>query len=105
VAKDSQIIESLEKYVNQNRDGKAQLKDARAGYDNFSLLHYAAKSMRSQLCAYLIDEMKFGKDILSKSKMTPLHILIKYFVKSSSRKLSIGSMAKSMKEKKKDVTT
>lgn len=39
---------------------KKRLKDSQSGYDNFSLLHYAAKSLRVKLCEYLIDHLGIG---------------------------------------------
>jgi hypothetical protein len=56
---------------------KKKLKEAHSGYDDFSLLHYAAKAARPKLCEFLISELGIDVNIESKSKLTPLHVLVK----------------------------
>jgi hypothetical protein len=71
------IIEAIEAITSSSYECKRYFQSAQNGYDNFSLLHYAAKYSRTNLCEYLIEELGIDVDTHSKTKMTPLHVLIK----------------------------
>jgi hypothetical protein len=53
------------KRLNLPEQLRPKLKDAKSGYDDFSLLHIAAKTMRAPLCLFLVDEFFFGTKILT----------------------------------------
>lgn len=58
---DSEIIEKIENLIEQNGlQLKKSLIEAQTGYDNFSLLHYAAKTCRPKLTGYLIENLSMG---------------------------------------------
>lgn len=58
---DSQIIDKIESLLEQNGiQFKKSLIEAHTGYDNFSLLHYAAKTCRSKLTNYFIENLSMG---------------------------------------------
>ncbi|CAF0778612.1 unnamed protein product, partial [Brachionus calyciflorus] len=75
---DIEIITKLKLFIEQSGTQiKKSFLEAQTGYDNFYLLHYAAKTCRAELCKYLVDELGYDIDIRSKSKLTPLHLLVK----------------------------
>ncbi|CAF0854801.1 unnamed protein product [Brachionus calyciflorus] len=74
---DEYLIEAL-KALDLPDELKPMLKDFQTGYDNSTLLHVGAKFCRKKFCEFLLKEYFFDKDIFTKSKLTPLQVLIKY---------------------------
>jgi ankyrin repeat protein len=74
--RDETLIDYLHN-MNISKQQKLKLKEIRNGADDLTLLHVSARHCRQKLCAVLIDEFKLDKDVLSSSKLTPLHILVK----------------------------
>ena len=62
---DDELVKKIELLIKQNgfHIEKCVL-EAQTGYDNFYLIHYAAKMCRSELCKYLITKLGFGKYFL-----------------------------------------
>ncbi len=75
---DEKIIEKIEKLMNLN-DSKVLnvVKNSKAGDDELTMLHMAAKQYRQVPIQMLIDELEIDPNITSKSLKTPLHILVK----------------------------
>ncbi len=71
------IIDAIETLTSGSYECKRYFQCAQNGYDYFSLLHYAAKFCRTNLCEYLIDDLGIDVDSHSKIKMTPMHLLVK----------------------------
>ncbi|RNA34874.1 ankyrin repeat [Brachionus plicatilis] len=98
---DTEIKEKLEFLIEQNGlQLKKSLIETQTGYDNFNLLHYAAKSCRSSLSNYLIEILAFDVNVCSKSKMTPLHLLVKLNVFPKSSESALFSCKNSVSNKK-----
>jgi ankyrin repeat protein len=53
------------------------VKNSKAGDDELTMLHMAAKQYRQVPIQMLIDELEIDPNITSKSLKTPLHILVK----------------------------
>ena len=71
------IVNAIEKLTAGSYECKRYFQFAQNGYDNYSLLHYAAKYLRTNLCEYLIEDLGIDVDSHSKIKMTPLHVMVK----------------------------
>lgn len=53
------------------------VKNSKAGEDELTMLHVAAKNYRFSACKLLIEGLNIEPDIKTKSLKTPLHILFK----------------------------
>lgn len=62
--RDEEIIVQIENRIANSSPSPLQtmrmLRDIRVGYDNWTLLHFAAKTFRAKLCEYLIDKLSIS---------------------------------------------
>ena len=109
---DEEIIENIDRLIYMNSSLKKKLQITKSGYDNISLLHAAARVCRGKVCAYLIDIINIDKNVRSKSKLTPMHIIVKSNSLQNetastrvliSTRMSVKSVAKSREFQKKAV--
>jgi hypothetical protein len=59
---DKIIIEKIVKLVQLDKLFLTKIRNTRSTNDRLSILHAAAKTNRSQLCAFLIDSLNIGKN-------------------------------------------
>jgi hypothetical protein len=84
---DFEIENTIKSMVTSSWECRKKLQNGQNGYDNYSLLHYAAKMCRAHLCEYLIDDLAIDVNSHSKIKMTPLHLMIKSNVFEKSNRI------------------
>ncbi len=75
---DEKIIAKIDTLITLN-DPKVLsfVKNSKAGEDELTMLHVAAKHYRTSPVGKLIDGLQIDPNILTKSLKTPLHILVK----------------------------
>ena len=54
------LLKRLESLLREDGKNFERISDARIGYENYSMLHCAAKANRPNLCAFFIDEINIG---------------------------------------------
>lgn len=65
--KDDELIVQIENRIANNSSAMSplqttrMLRDVHTGYDNWTLLHFAAKNFRVKLCEYLIEKISISK--------------------------------------------
>ena len=54
------MIKKLETLLREDGKNFERISDAKIGNENYTMLHYAAKTNRANLSAFFIDELNIG---------------------------------------------
>ena len=76
------IIQRLNNLTQITLENHLLIKAFKTDVDEYTLLHLTAKTCRISVFHYLVRNFNVEKDLCSKSKLTPLHLLVMYNIET-----------------------
>ncbi len=82
VVADEMVIQRIKALTHSTQENYTLINAFKTDADEYTLLHLTAKTCRISVFQYLIRNFNFDRDLRSKSKLTPLHLLVMYNVET-----------------------